>query len=168
MAKSARFLAATVVAAFLMITGTAAAATVNAHGSVEQVYATGLQAGTDVSLLDAAGKTVATRKADSLGGILFRDVKPGDGYHVRTASGDESDALTVMTDAPAPPNTDIYNQVLPSSGYGYMTMRDGTKLAIDVHPPQDVSSALPTGYLPEAPPVGATPTLIEYSGYGYA
>src|SRR5207302_1133528 len=61
----------------------------------------------------------------------------------------------------------------PSSGYGYLTTRDGTKLAIYVHPPQDVSTAvLPNSVsAPPGLPVGGSPpypTLIEYSGYGYA
>jgi predicted acyl esterase len=51
-----------------------------------------------------------------------------------------------------------------------MTTRDGTKLSMYVHPPQDVANALPLpdGFdLPELGP-GPYPTLIEYSGYGYA
>src|SRR4051812_42235949 len=134
--------AAVSAAAFALMCQVAFAASFSARGSVEQVYATGLKAGAQVELLDAAGKTVATHEASSLGGTLFRDVKPGDGYRVRSG-GDESDALTVLSTKPAPPSTDIYNQALPESGYGYLTTRDGTKLAINVHPPQDVSSALP-------------------------
>jgi uncharacterized protein len=167
MAKRVGVLAATAVAAFVLTTGTAGAAGFSAHGSAKQVYATGLTAGTKVQLVNAAGKRVQTRKAGALGGVLFRGVKPGSGYRVRSG-GQSSDPLTVLSDAAAPPSTDVYNQTLPSSGYGYLTTRDGTKLAIDVHPPQDVSSALPTGALPELPPTGPTPTLIEYSGYGYA
>ncbi|MEA2494406.1 MAG: uncharacterized protein QOJ29_2317 [Thermoleophilaceae bacterium] len=156
-------------AVFAFASGTAVAdAAFKASGSVEQVYATGMPADAQVSLVDAKGKTVATRKASSLGGALFRNVAPGDRYRVRLGSGEQSDPLTVLSTAPAPPSTDIYNQTIPESGYGYLTTRDGTKLAINVHPPQDVASALPTGYLPPAPPIGATPTLIEYSGYGYA
>jgi predicted acyl esterase len=64
-----------------------------------------------------------------------------------------------------------------------LTTRDGTKLAIDVHPPQSPAGepGLPSGAgLPSLPTIGpfklpssaATgppyPTLIEYSGYGYA
>src|SRR3954465_1549015 len=161
-------LAAALAAAFALSTSTALAApTFSAHGSVNQVYVTGLKPGDTVTLVDSSGKTVRTQKASALGGSLFRDVTAGDGYQVR-ANGEESDALKVLSDTPAPPSTDIYNQQIPTSGYGYMTMRDGTKLAIDVHPPQDVSSALPLGYLPALPPAGQTPTLIEYSGYGYA
>ncbi|MFI4951465.1 MAG: CocE/NonD family hydrolase, partial [Caulobacterales bacterium] len=54
----------------------------------------------------------------------------------------------------------IYEQAIAPSGYGYLTTRDGTELAIDVHPPQ--------GSAPGPGPVAPTPTLIEYSGYGYA
>jgi predicted acyl esterase len=144
----------------------AAQAAVNAHGSVEQVYATKLAPGAQASLLDAAGKTVKTKKADALGGLIFRNVEPGDGYVV-SVGGEKSDALTVMTKRSAPPDEKVYDQEIPSSGYGYLTTRDGTKLSYYVHPPQDVSGATPLGYIP-ATPGQPTPTLIEYSGYGYA
>jgi hypothetical protein len=161
---------AAVAAAVACTTATAAAATsFSAHGSVEQVYVTGAAPGAQLSLLDSAGHAVATRRVNALGGLLFRDVKPGSGYRVRVGKrGEESDPLTVLSTAAAPPSTDVYNQTIPSDGYGYLTTRDGTKLAIYVHPPQDVSGALPTGYLPPAPGPGPSPTLIEYSGYGYA
>src|SRR3954470_16676960 len=145
----------------------AAPGTVDAHGSVEQVYATGLTPGEQVSLLDTAGATVATRQANSLGGTLFRNVPPGNGYRVQTSDGSQSDALTVLTTQAAPPSTAAYDQAIPSDGYGYLATRDGTKLAIYVHPPQDVAKALP-GVQPPPVPAGPTPTLIEYSGYGYA
>jgi predicted acyl esterase len=148
---------------------TAAAEAFDAHGSVQQVYATGLTPGAQTTLVDGAGRTVATKRADAQGGLLFRDVKPGGGYRVvLTKGGTRSDPLTVLSTKPAPPSTSIYDQQIPTKGYGYLTTRDGTKLAIDVHPPQDVSSALPTGYLPQVPSSGPSPTLIEYSGYGYA
>src|SRR4051794_3410396 len=170
MTKRVVGIVAVVTAVVAFTTGTALAVpSFSAHGSVEQVYATGLQPGAQVQLVSSAGKTAAARKAGSLGGVLFRNVKPGTGYRVRAvAGGDESDPLTVLSQAAAPPSTDIYNQTLPSAGYGYMTTRDGTKLAIDVHPPQDVTGALPIGYLPALRAAGPSPTLIEYSGYGYA
>jgi len=138
-----------------------------AHGSVEQVYATGLSPGAQVTLYGAEGQEVATKSADELGGVLFRDVAPGEGYTVGLASGERSGPLRVLTSQSEPPSADIYEQPIPSSGYGYLTTRDGTKLAIDVHPPQDVTHVLPGVELPP-PPAGPTPTLIEYSGYGYA
>src|SRR5436190_10849372 len=80
----------------------------NARGSVEQVYATGLAPGAQASLLDDAGTVLATRSATAEGGVLFRDVAPGDGY--RVSSGDtKSGALTVLTARSAPPSTDVYN-----------------------------------------------------------
>jgi predicted acyl esterase len=144
--------------ALLLAAGPAGAAqpSFDAHGSVEQVYATGVKAGVEVALLDRRGRKVATRKADPLGGVLFRKVAPGKGYRVRLASGGpRSGPLRVLTARSAPPSTGIYEQSIQPSGYGYLTTRDGTKLAIDVHPPQGAGS-------------GPAPTLIEYSGYGYA
>jgi predicted acyl esterase len=155
-------------AALLLPAAAAGAAKIDAHGSVEQVYATGLPGGAQVSLLDREGREVAAKSADELGGVLFRDIEPGHGYRVRLASGEaESGPLRVLTTRSAPPDSSIYDQSIPADGYGYLTTRDGTRLAIDVHPPQDVTKALPGAELPPLPS-GPTPTLIEYSGYGYA
>src|SRR5947207_7844466 len=164
-----RLVCAAVLALFCMTASAIAAEpSFSAHGSVEQVYVTGLAPNEQMSLVDGSGTTVATQPADPQGGLLFRNVAPGNGYRVRPAAGGtESGPLTVLSTQSAPPSTDVYNQSIPSSGYGYLTTRDGTKLAIDVHPPSDVTNVLPTGSLP-APPGGPYPTLIEYSGYGYA
>jgi predicted acyl esterase len=142
----------------------------SARGSVEQVYVTGLAPGAELSLLDSAGTTVATRQANALGGLLFREVAPGSGYRVRASDGAESGPLTVLPTDPAPPSTAVYDQAIPSRGYGYLTTRDGTQLSIYVHPPQDVANALPLPDGIDLPDLGAGPypTLIEYSGYGYA
>ncbi len=149
----------------------------DAHGSAEQVYATDLPAGASTSLLDASDQVVSTRAANDLGGILFRNVTPGDGYRVRLdTTGETSGPLTVLTTQSAPPNTDIYDQSVPSDGYGYMTMRDGTKLAYSVHPPTDVANVEGLDLPPEltsqlanlVSPAIKQPTLVEYSGYGYA
>ncbi len=162
-------LAFTLVSAASAATAGAAAAGFSAHGSVEQVYVTGLRPGARMSLVDRAGRRIATQRADSLGGLLFRNVRPGTGYRVhQSGGGAESGPLTVLSTRPQPPNTDIYNQQIPASGYGYLTTRDGTKLAIDVHPPQDVASVLPAPGGVHVPAGGPYPTLIEYSGYGYA
>ena len=163
--RAGLFIAAAV-SAFALATGSAAAASFTARGSAEQVYVTGAPAGASITLVDGKGATVEKRKVNPLGGALFREVRPGEGYRVRVGA-EESEPLTVFTTRPAPPDPAVHDQQIPSSGYGYLTTRDGTKLAINVHPPQDVSGALPVGYLPEVPD-GPTPTLIEYSGYGYA
>jgi uncharacterized protein len=156
------------IAAASLALAPAAAADVSAHGSVEQVYATGLAPGAQATLVAPAGGRDRTRKANNLGGLLFRNVKPGTGYRVRLADGSAtSEPLTVLSTQSAPPSTDVYNQSIPPDGYGYLTTRDGTKLAYSVHPPQDISNAegLDLPHLPVGEP---SPTLIEYAGYGYA
>ncbi len=84
----------------------------------------------------------------------------------------KSAALTVHSEQAAPWNPGVYNQSIPDNGYGYLTTRDGTKLAIDVHPPTSPAGepGLPPGtHLPTGPDYTPPyPTLIEYSGYGYA
>jgi uncharacterized protein len=128
--------------------------TFQAFGSADQVYVTGLAPSAQMSLLNSAGHTLETQAADSLGGLLFRNAPPGKGYRVRRVSdGQKSKAVTVHSDAAAPWDPAIYNQSISDSGYGYLTTRDGTQLAMDVH-------------LPSSP--APYPTLIEYSGYGYA
>jgi predicted acyl esterase len=134
-------------------TGRAAAPFV-ARGSVEQVQVTGVSPGARLSLVDRRGRQVGSRRADSLGGLLFRNVRPGAGYRVRQG-GLRSGSVTVLPNRSAPPSTRTYGQTIPAGGYGYLTARDGTKLAIDVR-------------LPGPADKGPYPTLVEYSGYGYA
>jgi uncharacterized protein len=87
--------------------------------------------------------------------VLFRDVPSGKGYRVRGPGGSLSRRVAVMTANPRPPSTAIYNQTLPAGGYGYLATRDGTSLAIDVRMPGPAAN-------------GPYPTIVEYSGYGYA
>ncbi|MGH3412991.1 MAG: CocE/NonD family hydrolase [Marmoricola sp.] len=150
-----------------------AASGFTAHGSARQVYVVGLPAGASATLLDDQGRAVSTQRADSLGGMLFRNVTPGRGYRVREdATGQTSGPVTVHSDAAAPWDPGVYDQSIPRDGYSYLTTRDGTKLAIDVHPPTHPAGigGLPTGFpVPNGPDyMPPYPTLIEYSGYGYA
>jgi predicted acyl esterase len=165
-------------AALLVTAGSTSA--FNAQGSAEQVYVTGLAANAQTSLLNSGGKAVDTQNADSLGGLLFRNVTPGTGYKVRASStGESSGPITVHSDASAPWDPSIYNQSIPDNGYTYMTTRDGTQLSIDVHPPTSPAGepGLPSSFqfgsfpqpgVPTPSYVPPYPTLIEYSGYGYA
>jgi predicted acyl esterase len=141
--------------ALLVAVSPAVAAAFTAHRSVGQVYVLGARPGQRMVLLDRRGRQVSTVSAGSLGGAIFRGIAPGAGYRVRPSqsSAPPSPRLTVLPDRSAPPSTRIYDQRIPASGYGYLTTRDGTKLAIDVR-------------LPGGP--GPYPTLVEYSGYGYA
>src|SRR5207247_6830107 len=85
-----------------------------------------------------------------------------------------SGPLKVLTTDPTPDPSlgDIYDQTIPSDGYGYMTTRDGTKLAYSVHPPTDILNAeglnLPDSVTHQITDHNPSPTLVEYSGYGYA
>jgi predicted acyl esterase len=135
-----------------------AAPAFEASGSVEQVYATGVPAGAPATLRDSSGNVVGSKSADELGAVLFREVKPGSGYRLEVA-GQQSEPLTVLTQRSAPPDTSIYNQRIEPHGYQYLTTRDGTKLAIDVHPPQDVLTLL-TNQIPNpAEGTSGTPQL---------
>jgi uncharacterized protein len=149
--------AATLVLAVILAVpaGASAVNSLAAHGSVNQVYVTGAQPGTQLTLLDRHGKPVGTAPVGSLGGALFRDVSAGKDYRVRAADGSLSASVGVMRDQAAPRDTSIYNQTLPAGGYGYMKTRDDTSLALDVHLPGPASE-------------GPYPTVVEYSGYGYA
>lgn len=129
----------------------AASARLVVRGSVEQVQVTGAHPGARLTLTEPGARAV-TQRAGSLGGAVFRGVRAGGGYRVAQGA-DRSPAVRVMPDRSAPPSTAGYRQRIPREGYGYLTTRDGTKLAIDVH--------LPSGK-------GPFPTLIEYAGYGYA
>jgi predicted acyl esterase len=170
----ALLMSAGLVVGSLAATGAAAAPVAfHASGSAEQVYVTGLAPFAQMSLLTPAGQTLYTQSADSLGGLLFRNVPPGTGYRVREASdGRKSGSLTVHSNKAAPWDPAIYDQPIPDSGYTYLTTRDGTKLAIDVHLPSSPAGepGLPPGTkLPSGPDyLPPYPTLIEYSGYGYA
>jgi uncharacterized protein len=155
----------------------ASASAFSAHGSAKQLYATGLEPNAQVSLL-RKGATVATQNADSLGGVLFRNLAAGGGYQV-TSAGETSAPVTVHSTAAAPWDPGVYNQEIPDNGYTYLTTRDGTQLAIDVHPPTSPAGEpgvpsmfhFPTVPIPGVPTPSYTapyPTLIEYSGYGYA
>jgi predicted acyl esterase len=109
------------------------------------------------------GHQVAAGTVDANGSLLFRKLAPGSEYRVWQDDGGaitQSNPLTVLSENPAPPSTDFYNQALPidpstNSGYDYITTRDGTTLAAMVR-------------LPGPPDKGPYPTLVEYSGYDEA
>jgi predicted acyl esterase len=169
----------TLVAFAVWLVAAASASAFTAQGSVEQVDVTGLAPNAQVSLLKKSA-TVDTQNANSLGGLLFRNVKPGGGYRVSVAStGETSGPITVHSAAAAPWDPGIYNQSIPDNGYTYLTTRDGTQLSIDVHPPTSPAGEpgapsmfhFPTLPIPGVPTPSYTPpypTIIEYSGYGYA
>jgi predicted acyl esterase len=125
-----------------------------AHGSVGQVYVTDADPNAALQLLDSSAQTVQTGTADGDGSFIFRNVAVGEGYVVVMDSGAavrQSQPVGV-TDPTDPPDSSFYENQRIGAGYGYLTTRDGTKLAIMV-------------YLPGPIDQGPYPTVIEYSGY---
>ena len=134
--------------AVMLASATSAEAAVHARGSVEQVQVTGAKPGQRLTLFDRRGRRVAAQRAGKLGGAVFREIAPGRGYRIGQRR------FRVLPNRSKPPSRKLYGQKIPRSGYGYLTTRDGTRLAINVR-------------LPSSGP-GPYPTLIEYAGYGYA
>ena len=149
----------------------AAAAGFSATGSADQVYVTGAPAGASMSLLTSSGTALYTQSADAQGGLLFRNVPAGKGYRVQlNPSGPKSGPITVHSDAAAPWDPGIYSQSIPDNGYTYLTTRDGTKLAIDVHPPSSPAgepgapsfiNIPPLAGLPGVPSVNYAPAVSD-------
>ena len=134
----------------------AAGATFVAHGSVNQVYATGLGAGAPVALRTASGGAVASGAADVAGAFLFREVDAGSGYQVVRTSDSATVSGLVVTDPADNPSEASYATEAAAhplgAGYGYLSTRDGTTLSVNVTMPQDGST-------------GPWPVVVNYSGY---
>ncbi len=162
-----------VVAGSLAATAATPSAGFTASGSVDQVYVTHATPGATATLLDASGSMIATKTVNDLGGTLFYEVTPGTGYRVRV-DGTTSHPITVHDQTAQPWDPSVYDQQIPDHGYGYLTTRDGTTLAIYVHPPtappvEVNGQKVPDNNIPAGPDYAEPyPTLIEYSGYGYA
>lgn len=152
-------LALTLVIAFLGVPGAAGAppqdaavATFQVRGSVEQVSVTGATPGSELALTDRAGDVVRRGTVDALGSLLFRGVAPGARYRVEEeGSGATSRAVRVLTADDHPPAS-FYEAQTIQPGYGYLSTRDGTKLAVNVRLPGPIED-------------GPYPTVVEYSGY---
>jgi predicted acyl esterase len=122
-----------------------------------------VQPGTDqIAVLgDTSGDTltvsrnnteVAHGTVDEQGSLLFRNLEPGDGYTVSSATS-ISDVVSVADPAVNPPAAFYANQPkLPEGGFGYIMTRDGTTLSANV-------------VLPGPADQGPYPTVVEYSGY---
>jgi predicted acyl esterase len=130
------------------------------RGSVHQLDVIGAPPHTEVTLRRGWG-TIGRGQTDDLGGYVFRNLPAGGDYRValRGSRGPERSVPVRVLDARAtPPATRYSGQRLevdnlsPTSGYGYLTTRDGTTLSVQV-------------VLPGPPENGPYPTVMEYSGY---
>src|SRR4051794_41868338 len=100
MARRALLLTA---AALVVLAFPGGAAAFDAHGSVRQVYVTGVAPKARMALLKPSGRRARTKRADGLGGVLFRNVKPGRGYRVRPARGGAAAPPPAALPAPGAP-----------------------------------------------------------------
>jgi predicted acyl esterase len=149
----------------LSLADPAAAAPLVVRGSVNQVQVTGAAPGSTLTLRQGT-TTIATGTAGAGGGFVFGgqygpsdDIPAGGGYTVREGAGTPSAPVTVTNPDQVPPQSFYDNQDLPygidALGYGYLTTRDGTQLAMHAQPPVvDLNG-----------PLQPDPILINYSGY---
>ena len=124
------------------------------QGSVEQLAVTAAVPGAALELWNAGDQVIDRGTVDAQGSFLFRAVTPGAGYRVvQDDAGDRtiSQPATVLDPNVDPPQS-FYDAQSLSTSFGYITMRDGTKLSATVR-------------LPGPPENGPYPTVIEYSGY---
>src|SRR3954470_2791397 len=129
--------------ALAALPATTSAAGLTARGSAEQVQVTGAKRGQKLELLDRRHRVVSRARAGKLGGAIFRSVKPGHGYRVRRGK-QRTAPFAVLSTRSKPPTPKLFHQQIPGSGYGYLTTRDGTKLAIDVRLPAGAKPPYPT------------------------
>jgi predicted acyl esterase len=120
------------------------------HGSVNQVWLTGAEAGQRLRLIDRDDRLVQVQRADAQGSLIFRDVPAGQGY--RVVSRETIGAAVAVTRFGDDPSPSFYDAADVGPGYGYLATRDGTLLSINVT-------------LPGPPEQGPYPTVVEYSGY---
>ncbi|HUI27740.1 MAG TPA: CocE/NonD family hydrolase [Candidatus Kryptonia bacterium] len=125
-----------------------------AHSSVEQLFVTDAQPGTDLELVAADGTVLQDASADDQGTLIFRNVPVASGYRVASHSGTDllaSAPVRAMARDDVPPSS-FYEEQHLQPGYGYIQTRDGTTLAVNA-------------ILPGNRADGSYPTVIEYSGY---
>jgi len=129
-----------------------------ARGSVGDAYVKDAEPGTKLLLVNAKDKIVRTGKADSYGSKIFYDVTPGAYFTVRTPKGKGAQGtkkFKVMRPGANPPESFYQDDAHKlHAGLNFVTMRDGTELAMTVR--------LPSGKTLDD---GPFPTYIEYSGY---
>ncbi|MBW2701441.1 MAG: CocE/NonD family hydrolase [Deltaproteobacteria bacterium] len=131
---------------------------VSAHFSiratVEQIYLWNTDAGSEFEVVTAEDVVLATGATDEMGGKVFRQLPPGEGYKIRPVADpdDYTGPLTVLSVEQSVPDEDLYASQILTEGFQYLTMRDGTQLSAFV-------------WLPGPPEDGPYPTIVNISGY---
>ncbi len=137
-----------------------ATADYTARGSVGDAYVEGADPGQNLLLVNKKNRIVRKGKADRYGSKIFYDVKPGAVFTVRSRTGKKKAIGTkkfrVLKPGANPPQSfyETPDKQL-KAGLNYVTMRDGTELAVTVRLPYGKTSLSQ----------GPFPTFIEYSGY---
>ena len=146
-----------VVAALLaaLAAAPAANAALKARGSIKQAYVIGAKKGQKLQLT-RHGRVIASGAADELGSRIFRELRPGRGYAVRTKKGARTKttrSFKVLRPG-ANPRRAFYKRKKLKQGLNYVRMRDGVEIAMTVRLPPGKTLA-----------DGPFPTFVEYSGY---
>ena len=146
-----------VVAALLaaLAAAPAANAALKARGSIKQAYVIGAKKGQKLQLT-RHGRVIASGAADALGSRIFRELRPGRGYAVRTRKGARpkpTRSFKVLRPG-ANPRRAFYKRKKLKQGLNYVRMRDGVEIAMTVRLPPGKTLA-----------DGPFPTFVEYSGY---
>ncbi|MFW5878858.1 MAG: CocE/NonD family hydrolase, partial [Myxococcota bacterium] len=118
--------------------------------SVEQIHVWMAEPGALLEV-ERDGVLVAEGIADEMGSFVFRKLAPGKGYIVRCRD-EYTSPLQVMSVVSSMPPPDFYTRQKLESGFGYLTMRDGTQLSVYVTLPGPIEE-------------GPYPTVVNYSGY---
>ena len=128
----------------------------SAQGSVGDAYVRNATPGVKLLLVNSNNRIVRSGVADSFGSKIFYEVKPGATFTVRTPEGSGAQGTSkfkVLKPGDNPPQS-FYDAKTLEPGLNYVTMRDGTELAMTVRLPMGKTLA-----------EGPFPTFIEYSGY---
>lgn len=144
---------------------------------VEVATVTGAEAGHDLTLVDESGAKLVTLVSDTEGQAHFAYIpdeyltfETGDGGRLPTAEGRQLQpgTYTVRDESVDPvavsepfeviarddvPDESFYEDQEVGEGFGYVTMRDGVQLSVNVVLPGPIDE-------------GPYPTVVEYSGYG--
>jgi predicted acyl esterase len=143
--------------------GASDAGSLHGNGSVDEAWLTGAGPGDLITLMrggSAVAGTANPEKADSLGSLIVRNLRPGQGYfwHDDTM-GQRTTPFAVLAPGANPPaGSPLYTDQPMHDGLNYIMMRDGVRLAATVRYPYGTTCSA----------MHPCPTVIEYSGYNVA
>jgi predicted acyl esterase len=117
----------------------------------EQVAVLDAEPGDELTVVAPDG-TSTSGTVDEQGALMWRNLAPGDGYVVRSATAESEPFVVASVEDIPDPSLYADQGDLPAGGFGYITTRDGTTLSANV-------------VLPGPADKGPYPTVVEYSGY---